>query len=770
MTFHRDPLRDRPAPTSGLDVRARLVSTPYDESPADLLACFLAVVARYLDSPRVSVAWGGTGQWQPVTVDVDLDAPYSALVEVVRGSVLGGTQVIHPDHPGALPAFGVSPALVPGPAPALLSLVATGAVEYAADVYEQADVERFLDCLGLVASARDSRRAVGRLPLVPDTERDLLAPHDPAPVDDVTLVDLVAAQVAIRPDAVAVRAAGRSLTYGALWERSGALAVQLTSGSLVGVWAERSVELMVALLGILRAGSAYVALEPSYPAARLRTVVELADLAVVVAGPDGDGDAVRSLGRPVLRTDTVPTTGTTTAAGQRPPRSDDLAYVMFTSGSTGEPKGVMVEHRHVVNTLRHMQREPGLQAGDVMLGVTTPAFDLSVPDLFLPWTTGATLALADPGSTRDGARLAALIDEHRPDLMQATPSSWRLLIEAGWTGASGLRVVCGGEAYDAALVRGLVARTAGVWNFYGPTETTVWSMSTRLHGVETDPLPLGRPMRAVDCYLLDSRGEPVPRGVRGEIAIAGAGVTRGYLGREDLTAAAFVACDFPGATSDRMYLTGDLARLDGDGRLRFAGRRDHQVKLNGFRVELGEVEAALHSLPDVAQAVAVVRQDNGPGRLVGYVVPDPGAVPPSAQRIREALTEILPPQSVPTAVMVLHEMPLSPNGKVDRARLPAPGERRGVPLTGEFEVTVASAFAHVLAVPVRYADDDVFALGADSLLVGRIAIRLTEALGIDVTPGLVFRHPTVGALAEALLARLLDGSPDLLDQLEARSP
>jgi len=767
MTRSRDPLGDRPPPTVPPATRTVVDIPPVELADAELLAAFAATVARYLDSPSVAVAWGGGGSWQSVDLDVDLDRPFGDLVVAAAAALGSGSSG---RTAAALPTWGVAPDDLPdGTGPALLALSArTGRADVAAGAYEPDDVRRFVAHLTRLAAARGSDAPVGRLPLVSVEERDLLVPASIAPAEQLTLVDLIRDRVEASPAAVAVRAAGRSLTYAELWARSGALASRLPARRLVGVWGDRSIDLMVGLVGVLRAGSAYVALEPSYPVARLQKVVELAGLAEVVAGgalePEQE-QLLAALDLPVLRTD-EPGTGT----GPPGPAPDDLAYVMFTSGSTGVPKGVMVEHRNVVNTMRHMAVDPGLVPGEAMLGVTTPAFDLSVPDLFLPLVTGATLVLAHGESHRDAAALARLIEEHRPRLMQATPSTWRLLLGSGWAGAPWMRVVCGGEAYDAGLVRALGQRVAGVWNFYGPTETTVWSVSTRLTGLEPDPLPLGAPMRGVACYLLDSRGEPTPPGIRGEIAIAGAGVARGYLDRPDLTRAAFVPCPFPGAPSERMYLTGDLARLSPDGTLRFAGRRDHQVKINGFRIELGEIEAAALSLPGVGQAVAVVHEDGELKRILCYVVGQPGGAPLDPEALREQIAGLLPPQSVPAVVMMLDAIPLTANGKLDRKALPTPGERSGVPLTGDLERLVAGVCADVLGLPVRFADDSVFALGADSLLVGRIAVRLTGDLGLDVAPGLVFRNPTVRELARALLGLLVGDAVDVLDELEATEP
>jgi amino acid adenylation domain-containing protein len=759
---------DRPLrrETSRVEV---LVQSGLPTEDAELLALLAAVLARYTGRDQLVLGWSDGGPWRPVDIAVDPGQPFAALVATAAVALAR-----EPAVGQEVPAVGVGRAGAPQDGcPELLWVGADGSVTYATPPYSEADALRFAGHVATLTAARGRPDAIARLPLLRPVE--LAALHagnaaGPLPDDTTTVADLIAAQVLERPDAVAVRAGGNEISYRQLWARSGAEAAHLRPGSLVGVWADRSVEMMIAFVAVLRAGAAYVALEPSYPAARLRALADAARFDTVLG--NGDIDDLR-LGEVAVRriarvTGAAGAADAVPAAGIAEPASvaaaSDLAYVMFTSGSTGRPKGVMVEHRGVVNLLRHMAREPGLAPGELMLGVTTPAFDLSVPDLFLPLVTGATLELVGADDARDGKRLAALIAHRRPSLMQATPSTWRMLIDAGWSGASQLRVVCGGEGYDAALTQAIHRRVAGIWNFYGPTETTVWSVSTALEAAVTDPIPIGVPMRGTACYVLDERGELVPPGVRGELHIAGAGVARGYLGQPELTAAAFVPCAFPGAPSTRMYRTGDLARSSPSGHLTFAGRRDFQVKLNGFRIELGEIETVVGSLPGVAQAVAVVRPTERGARLVCYVtgtVLDPHG-------LRAAVAAVLPQQSVPSAIVVLEALPLNSNGKVDRNALPAPLERTGEPLEGPFEQLVAGVWSDVLALPEVFAGDDIFEVGADSLDVGRIAIRLTARLATDVTPGDIFRHPTVRELARALLELVVSVEADLLVEAEAR--
>lgn len=752
MTVDRDLIGDRPLPDQHTFTRgdARAASLPF-VADAELIAAFAVTLARYGGRPDVVFGWSAGGPWVELRMRVDFDRPVAAAVPDAAEALAAA-----PSIGAAPPPYGIGRTGAPTEnEPYLLAVFADGGLRYAVDRYAATDAQRFAGHVGRVVAALPSSEPAGRVAFLSDTELAAMYPGNargPLPDDPATLPALIAEQVAARPAQLAVRARDGDLSYAQLWSRSAAVARQLEPGTLVGVWADRTAECLVALVGVLRAGAAYVALEPRYPAARLRAVIEAAGLTTVVgsAAPDELGLTI------------VPALEDGPPDFAAPAAPHDLAYVMFTSGSTGVPKGVMIEHRSVVNLLRHMAIQPGLRAGEVMLGVTTPAFDLSVPDLFLPLITGARVALADPDATTDGVRLAAEIGRLRPDLMQATPATWRLLLAAGWPGAPGMRIVCGGEAFDAHLVRALDARVAGVWNCYGPTETTVWSTCTRLDATMTDPLPIGAPIRGTACYVLDERGEPAPPGVRGELHIAGAGVARGYFERPDLTSAAFVPCTAPDSPSALMYRTGDLVRVSPSGELTYAGRRDLQVKINGFRVELGEVEAGIGGLPGVREAVAVTRSRDGVTQLICYVT----GTGLEAEAVRAAAAPLLVPQARPAVVVVLDQMPLTANGKVDRTALPAPSYRTGAPVDGPFEQLVADVWAEVLGLPQVFADDDVFALGAYSLDIGRIAIRLSHELALDVTPGTIFRHSSVRDLAAALVTMVVATENDLLADLE----
>ncbi|MEO6196445.1 MAG: non-ribosomal peptide synthase/polyketide synthase [Thermoanaerobaculia bacterium] len=571
----------------------------------------------------------------------------------------------------------------------------------------------------------------------------------------------IAAQAARTPEAVAVVAAdaqdgAAELTYRALDELANRIAHHLRASgvgaeSLVGLCLDRSPEMLAALLGVLKAGAAYVPLDPTFPRERLALMCEDARLSLLItreplldrlpaAGIRAvclDRDAAAVAARPATR-----------PAVACPPES--LAYVLYTSGSTGRPKGVAVPHGAVAGFLAAMAERPGIAAGETLLAVTTLSFDIAVLELLLPLTVGARVALAGSETAVDGARLVRALEGAGAGVMQGTPATWRLLLEAGWRGDPGFRILCGGEALPADLAAALLDRGGELWNLYGPTETTVWSAVHRVAPPSGGgPVPIGRPIANTGIYLLDAFSSPVPVGVAGELFIAGAGVARGYLHRPDLTAERFVPDPF-GASGSRLYRVGDLARWRADGTLEFLGRVDHQVKIRGFRIELGEVEAALARYPAVEEAVVAVREGSvGQQRLVAWVT---GPASLDSAALRGFLRESLPAYMVPSAVVCLAAMPRTPNGKVDRRALPEPaaGETRvsAAPRTPAEEL-VAGIWAEVLGLAGVGVEDDFFALGGHSLLATRVMSRLRGVLGVELPLRALFETPTVAGLAAA---------------------
>jgi amino acid adenylation domain-containing protein len=572
--------------------------------------------------------------------------------------------------------------------------------------------------------------------------------------------ELFEAQVAQTPDAVAVLFSERSLTYSALNERADRVAGRLGAlgvgkGSLVGLFVDRSLDMVVGLLGVLKAGAAYLPLDPSLPQRRLSYMLSDARPSAVLTQesllpnlPQHDAHvlAVDHCLAECIK-DPARQPHATSSAG-------DLAYVIYTSGSTGEPKGVEIEYGAVVNMLTSVQRRPGLTQADTVLAITTLAFDISVLEIFLPLTCGARLVVADVETTRDGEALGRLIEECGATMMQATPATWRMLIEAGWQGSESLKILCGGEAWGAALATQLLPRCASLWNMYGPTETTVWS---GVHRVLADqPVVIGRPISNTRFYVLDSASHLVPVGVRGELHISGKGLARGYLNRPELTASRFVNDPFAPEPGARMYRTGDIVQRRPDGTLDYIGRQDNQVKIRGHRIELGEIDANLESLPEIGQCVTLAREDKeGDQRLVAYIVPA-GAGGPDDDTLRQALAASLPAYMVPSAFVRLAAFPLTPAGKIDRKALPAPDQRAPVlaqtqvaPRTPEEDI-LAAIWCDVLDLASVGTNDNFFALGGHSLLAMRVIGEINKRFGAHLSVAAFFQAPTIAGLAVAL--------------------
>ncbi len=572
-----------------------------------------------------------------------------------------------------------------------------------------------------------------------------------------TLPQLFEAQAARTPAAVAVVGGEEALSYEALNAAANRLARALRrrgigAASRVGVFLERRPTMLVALLGILKAGAAYVPLDPIYPAERIAFVLGDAGAALLLTQ--------QSL-LPALGASSLPTLCLDRdwhemgrEAGENLALelgAETLAYVMYTSGSTGKPKGVQIEHRALVNFLHSMQREPGMTAADRLLAVTTLAFDIAGLELFLPLLCGARVILVPWHTTADGRALAQMLEAHAITVMQATPATWRLLLEAGWSGRAGLKILCGGEPLPAELARQLLSRCAELWNMYGPTETTIWSTCGRVQAAED--IHIGRPIDNTELYILDAQQQPVPVGVAGELLIGGAGLARGYFNQPALTAEKFIAHPFRPAA--RLYRTGDLARYRPDGTVDCLGRLDFQVKIRGYRIELGEIEACLAQHPQVKECVVTAREDTpGDKRLVAYVVASPPArLDP--EQLRDHVRAQLPDYMVPAAFVPLTTMPRTPNGKTDRHALPLPNYVRANSVErilpqNEVEQRLADIFSDVLRLKIVGTNESFFELGGHSLLAVRLMVRIEEEFGKRLPLGVLFSAPTVGDLAKRL--------------------
>ncbi|MEV6816479.1 amino acid adenylation domain-containing protein, partial [Micromonospora sp. NPDC051296] len=631
-------------------------------------------------------------------------------------------------------------------------------LDYRPDVFDEAAAAsiggRFLRILTAIAD--DPHQPTGRLePFEPaERARLLAAPPEPA-TPAATLPALFERQVAAAPAAEALAYEAETLTYADVNTRANRLAHQLIALGVgpedaVAVALPRSVDAVVTLLAVLKAGGAYLPVDPQYPAERIRFMLADAKprLLVTTAGGAGADIPVLLLDDPATR-DAIaarPATDITDADRSAPLDPQHPAYVIYTSGSTGRPKGILVPHAGVPSLAAGQIERFAVHAGSRVLQFASPSFDAAVSELFMALLAGGTAVLASPDRLMPGAPLAKLLAEQRITHVTLPPAALAVLAEDALP--AGLVLVVAGEACPPELA----ARFSGdrrMINAYGPSETTVCAtMSEPLDGRAA---PIGRAIRGAATYVLDPYLRPVPPGRSGELYVAGAGLARGYLNRAGLTAGRFVACPF-GDAGERMYRTGDVVRGGPDGQLEFLGRADDQVKLRGFRIELGEVESALLALPGVGQAAATVRGDAADRRLIGYAVPRPGAML-DPDELRRRLGTVLPAHTLPSAVVVLDSLPLSPNGKVDRAALADPQPRRagtGRPPADAREEVLCTLFADVLGLPAIGVDDDFFDCGGHSLLVTRLVSRVRSALGVELPLRAVFEKPTVAALAGAL--------------------
>ncbi len=625
------------------------------------------------------------------------------------------------------------------------------------------------------------RQIIAGIPHVPLTDLPLLAEEEIALVTQWSQGEQLALPARCAGDylqrtmtghaeAVAIRWRDQAMIYRDLAANVHALAMQLHTrgigrGHHVGICLHRSPALIVALAAVQQSGAAWVPLDPTWPPERLRFMAIDAEIALVIVDR-ADDEATAGLtyelpqDRIVLsedgrgsETQAQPASpGLTKPTGPAVADLEDPAYVMYTSGSSGRPKGVVIPHRALVNFLAAMARTPGITASDRLLAVTTPGFDIAILELLLPLTVGAQVVLASSEDLRDGKALRRLIETHHISIMQATPSTWRMLLESGWRGSDDMRALVGGEPLPMDLAAELLSRCREVWNMYGPTETTVWSSCWKVEAPIRERLSLGRPISNTSIRIVDDNLRLRPIGVPGEICIGGAGVALGYLNLDALTADRFI--ESPDAPGEQLYRTGDRGRFTHDGRLEFIGRMDHQVKIRGYRIEPGEIESRLTEHPELAGAVVTtVEESPGDIRLVAYVAPWNRLPDPAA--LRRFLGQWLPDYMMPQHFVELDAIPLLPNGKVDRASLPRAelsavrDSRPTAPRTG-LERALLDVWRDVLHADAIGVHDNFFEAGGHSMLAVRLVDRINQTTAFRCRLSMLFRSPTVATLAEAL--------------------
>jgi amino acid adenylation domain-containing protein len=565
--------------------------------------------------------------------------------------------------------------------------------------------------------------------------------------------ELFEAQAARTPDVIALTYEQEMLTYAQLNTRANRIAHWLQEyggvkpDKLVGMCVERSLDAVIALLGILKAGGAYVPLDPAFPRERLAQILEDSQPEVMITQP-AMKQTVSSFAKHTLSLDAPALSLLSRENPVSAVQPQDLAYVIFTSGSTGRPKGVQIEHRALVNFLQSMAREPGLTADDTLVAVTTFSFDIAGLEIFLPLIMGARVVIAGRDVVLDGRALRDLLEASNATVMQATPITWRMILESGWQGRLGLKILCGGEAMPPDLARELIPRCSSLWNMYGPTETTIWSTVTHVTSTESR-IPIGRPIANTQVYIVDRELREVPVGGTGELLIGGIGLARGYLNNPELTAERFIPDPFSQNKDARLYKTGDLCRCRHDGVIEFLGRNDNQVKIRGYRIELGDVEAALESHPEVKQAATKVVDRQGHEKsLVGYVVA-PGL---ETRELRTYLAQRLPQYMLPAIYVSLTELPLTPNRKVDRNALPIPGTNHlvGTSPRTDVEKRLSEIVAKLLGLKSVRADDNFFLLGGQSLFCTQLTARIRNNFGIEISVRSIFESPTPAQLAQQI--------------------
>lgn len=643
-----------------------------------------------------------------------------------------------------------------------------GMFEYDTSLFEKTTIQRWVGHFKTLLDSlqKNVRMPIAQLPMLEEAEREQLivkwnATELPFP-HELCLQQLFEQQASKNPGAIACVFENDCLSYGALEEKSNKLAHYLRDadvgpGTLVGIFTERSLEMLIAVYGVLKAGGAYVPLDPDFPKERISFMIGDSNAKVLVTTsrlaytlPAHSALEIH-LDKEWSRIDekkTLPPESGVT--------SNDLAYIIYTSGSTGKPKGVQVRHQAVVNFLVSMQHSPGITSHDKLLAVTTLSFDISVLELFLPLVAGAQIILADRASTTDGHNLLALIKKHHVTIMQATPTTWHLLLAAGWNGSGNFKALCGGEAMPKMLARELCQRATTVWNLYGPTETTIWSTCYQIKD-ENSPVFVGKPIANTQVYIVDANDQPTPIGIAGEMLIGGTGVAKGYLNRPDLTDEKFITDFFRPGQMNKLYRTGDMAAYLPDGNIKLLGRIDHQVKIRGHRIELGEIEASLAKCFGINEAVVMVREDMvGDKRLVAYYTLKAANNRLTTTEYRLALQKTLPDYMIPAIFVEMKAMPLTANGKIDRRALPVPDQKRPelaqnyIEAKGETQQILSKIWSDVLKVDPIGIHDNFFDLGGDSLRSIMVLSHLEKVMGLKIPAVKFFQYPTISSFSEYL--------------------
>ncbi len=647
----------------------------------------------------------------------------------------------------------------------------SGFFEFNTDLFDKSTIERlarhFTLLLERLLASPD--KSLKEHSLLTESEKETITHHwlsgEQLAFEEQPLHSMVEQQVTKSADEIAIIDGELAITYRELDKKANQLANQLREhgampGKLVAMATERNAAMIIAMLAVLKTGAGYIPIDTNYPSERVKYMLETGDVSLVIT--HSNLQQTLSHGATTIL---INEQGVLEQAALPPEHltfDSELAitnhaYVIFTSGSTGLPKGVMLTHKTVCNFLHAMKTAPGITAGEKLLACTTICFDIAVLEIFLPLISGATVVIAQRDQVLDPTKLIELINHHDIDVMQATPSTWRMMLEMDWPGKRNMKILCGGEALPPELSESLLLKSSSFWNLYGPTEATVWCSRRRIESGdgESGAVTIGNPIENVEMWLLDDNMQLVPPGVPGELYVSGNALASGYLNRDDLTDAAFLNATLYGQAR-RLYRTKDLACYDRSGKITFLGRADDQVKVRGYRIELGEIETVLNSHPAVQLAVTSVHElKPGDKRIIGYYQLAP-STSIDIEDFKRFIKQTLPEYMVPSLFIELNSVPLTPNGKINRRALPKPAANdinSDVPYcapTNEIEEKLCGLFERILTTNKVGINDDFFTLGGDSLLVIRL-VSQAKLVDIELTAKQVFQHKTVKLLAHASL-------------------
>lgn len=640
--------------------------------------------------------------------------------------------------------------------------------EYNTDLFETSTIKRmesnFLFFLDELAGNPD--RKISEISILNPEEIKLLHEWNNSEViyeKDATIIELFEKQVDKDPSATAVKFGNDQITYRELNKRANQLANYLLKkgikpGAVVGICIDRSISMVLGLLAIIKVGAAYLPLDPSFPKERLKYIVNDSQISVFLTEENLSELIYQFNVNPIyidVEWETICNESDTKPNIKLEP--SDLIYIIYTSGSTGNPKGVMIENQAFLNFLYSMSKHLGFYKNDVLLAVTTISFDIAGLELFLPLINGGQVVIAAKSDTFDGKAILDLIAHNKVNYLQATPSTWKMMLETGWKMTPDLKMLCGGENYSKELADKMLESGYELWNMYGPTETTIWSSVHKIERGDRKVL-IGAPIANTQFFVVDKNLNPVPIGVAGELLIGGVGLARGYLGRKELTEEKFIVKSFFNK-SRRLYRTGDIVRYHSDGKIEFLGRTDSQVKIRGFRIELGEIESKLLQHENIKEAVVIVSEnDGGEKRLVAYIIPNKKNVL-EISTLRSFLKEKIPEYMIPSFFVEVEVFPLTPNGKLDRKSLPEYEEstiksiRDFLRPLGKTEITLAGLWKKILNLEIVGANDNFFEIGGSSLSLMNLKARITDLWEVSIPIRTLYNEATIKE--QAILIELL---------------